>query len=456
MSFVHIPKTTRRELLRGLVGGGAVSVALPFLDCFLNNSGTALASGAPLPVRFGTWYWGLGLTPKYAVVEKTNTTHGIDFLEQCKALIPHKDYINYYGQFNMPLDGRSNYTHYSGWVTTRTGTAPQGATDIPAPTLDYLIADNNPAATRFETLDMTAVGIPRENYTGRNTNSRAAAEPSPLALYQRVFGPDFADPNKADFKPNPRVMVRQSVLSAVAEQSKSFANTLGASDRARLDEYFTSIRQLENQISLQLQAPPPNEACVIPHMAVVDGVAPTSGGLDAETVTANHDIMAKIIAMAAACNQTKVFNMAYSDNYSHIRKAGETYTHHICTHEETVDDKLGYQPVTYWFTTRSMNAFGEFISAFRNIKEGDGTLLDNTLIFANSETNYARLHSIDGAPMFTAGRAGGKMKTGYHVVGNGDPVTRVGYTAMRAMGLPLDKWGTKSLQTSKAITEVLA
>jgi hypothetical protein len=106
MSFVHIPTIKRRSLLRGMLGGGAVSVALPFLDCFLNTNGTALASGAPLPVRFGTWYWGLGLTPNNAVAERTSTVKGIEFLEQTAALKPHEDYINFYSQFNMPLDDR--------------------------------------------------------------------------------------------------------------------------------------------------------------------------------------------------------------------------------------------------------------------------------------------------------------------------------------------------------------
>ena len=62
MSFLIPRKTTRRQVLRGLMGGGVVSVALPFFDCFLNENGTAFASGAPLPVRFGTWYWGMGHT----------------------------------------------------------------------------------------------------------------------------------------------------------------------------------------------------------------------------------------------------------------------------------------------------------------------------------------------------------------------------------------------------------
>jgi hypothetical protein len=90
-----------------------------------------------------------------------------------------------------------------------------------------------------------------------------------------------------------------------------------------------------------------------------------------------------------------------------------------------------------------------------SIREGDGTLLDNCLIFAASETNYAKLHTIDSIPVFLAGKAGGRMRTGMHIVGGGDPITRVGYTAMQIMGVPLRRWGTKSLQTSRPVTEVM-
>jgi hypothetical protein len=232
---------------------------------------------------------------------------------------------------------------------------------------------------------------------------------------------------------------------------------LGTSDRARLDEYFTSIRQIENQLDLQMQKPEPNLACAIPPPIKRDGDEQNMPqGLEVDTVVANHLLMTKILSMAVACNQTKVFNMVFSDNFSHMRRPGQTYTHHLLTHEETPDKVLGYQPVAFSFNCRTMDSFAAFIEAFANIREGDGNLLDNTLIFAATETNYARVHSIDGVPIFTAGRAGGRMKTGMHVVGNGDPITRVGLTAMQVMGLPIDKWGTKSLQTSKTITDVLA
>ena len=458
MSFLIPKHVTRRSVLRGVLGGSAIGVALPFLDCFLNENGTAMAAtGAPIPVRFGTWYWGLGHTPGHAIKQKSQTGAGVEFLEECVSLQEHVPHLNHYSGFNMPLDGRSNYTHFTGWVASRTGSAPSSNSDIPAPTLDLLIGDAIAGNTRFQTLDVTAVGIARENYSARSTNNRAAAEASPERLYARVFGSEFADPNKADFKPDPKLMVRRSVLSAVAEQSRTLHKTLGASDRARLDEYFTSIRQLENQIDLQMQKPAPNLACHIPPNPTHDGAEQNMPmGLEVETVVNNHRIMSQILAMAVACNQTRIFNMVFSDNFSHMRRPGQTYTHHLLTHEETPDKVLGYQPVAFWFSTRTMQSFAEYIKIFGAIREGAGTLLDNVLIFAATETNYARVHSIDGVPVYTVGRAGGRMKTGMHVVGGGDPITRVGLTVMQAMGLSMEKWGTQSLQTSKPIREVLA
>ena len=78
------------------------------------------------------------------------------------------------------------------------------------------------------------------------------------------------------------------------------------------------------------------------------------------------------------------------------------------------------------------------------------------MVFAATETNYARVHTVNGVPILTAGKAGGRLKTGMHIVGTGDPITRVGLTAMQVMGLPIEKWGARSLQTSKTVSEVVA
>ena len=456
MTILLPRKSRRREVLRGMLGGSAVTVALPFLDCVLNENGTALAAtGARLPVRFGTWFWGLGHTPGYGVADKTASGPGIEFLGECKAMIPHKDRVNYFGKFNTALDGRSNYPHISGWVSSRTGTAPSNGDDVPAPTYDLLIADTIGTRTRFKTVDLSCTGSARDSYSARNTHSRSPAEISPIAFYVRMFGPEFVDPNKGDFKPDPRVMLRKSVLSAVGEQRKALDGQVGASDRVQLDQYFTSIRELEGQLALQLEKPAPNEACVIPKKPEDTVFGDEAAGVEIEHVVATHKALTQTLVMALACNQTSTFNMVFSESLSRLRKAGATVNHHSLSHEEQVDPALKCQPETSWFNMRSMTALASFIDALAAQKEGPGTLLDNMLVMAGSETSFARVHSVDDIPTFTVGTAGGRIKTGLHILGNGDPITRIGLTAMQVMGVSVDKWGTKSLQTSKTISEIL-
>ena len=233
MSVLIKKPFTRRDVLRGSIGGSAIAVSLPFLDCFLSESGEALASGAPVPVRFGTWFWSMGHTPGYAVGERTDR---IEFLEECKALIPYVDEINYFGHFNSPLDGRPNHVHHTGWVATRTATAPVLPGDIPAPTLDVLVADAIGGNTRFRSIDMTCTGNPRDSFTARNTHTRNAGEVSPRALYARLFGDGFQDPAKTGSQADPDLMLQQSVLSGIREQRQRFERRVGAADRARLDD----------------------------------------------------------------------------------------------------------------------------------------------------------------------------------------------------------------------------
>ena len=116
---------------------------------------------------------------------------------------------------------------------------------------------------------------------------------------------------------------------------------------------------------------------------------------------------------------------------------------------------LGYQAEVAWYNRRSFDALATFIQAFASLPEGDGTVLDHTLIFANSDTNYAKLHALDGIPVMTIGKAGGRLATGRYVDGHGDPITRIGLTCQQALGMPVERWGTGSLQTSKPVAELL-
>ena len=446
--------TTRRGfLLRGILGGGAVTLGLPLLDAFLDNNGTAFAAtlgGGRLPVRFGTWFWGCGMIPDRWQPKSMGADY--DLPPQLAPIAAVKQHVSVLTGFDVMLDGKGNLPHLSGNTAVRTGAPADDWLAIRAPTLDVLVGDAIGGGSFFRSLDLSADGNARTSYSFRDGRSMNAATPSPVEFYRKIFGPDFNDPNKADFKPDPRIMVRRSVLSGVTEQRRALEANLGATDKARLDQYFTSVREMEGKLALQLQKPPPAEACVVP------AEAPAMSGdiTDVQQRKINHKLMAQMLAMALACNQTRVFNMNFSTAASDLRQAGQTTGYHQNTHEEMIDRAIGYQPTVDFFATRSMEAWADFVSALAAIKEGDGTLLDNTLVFAHSDVSYAKNHDVLGIPVMLAGRAGGKVKSGIHVHGNGESISRVGLTLQQVMGISVDSWGMDAMNTKRPIGEILA
>jgi hypothetical protein len=441
---------TRRRVLRGILQGGAVTVALPLLNVFLNGNGEALASGRPIPLRFGTWFWGLGMNKSVFIPKQTGV--GFDLPEEIAALAPIQKHINLFTNYRVIRDASPNLCHYSGWVALRSGQVPTARGDLPGESIDVTVAQAIGNATRFRALDATATGDGRDSYSYRGQNAINPVEVSPLEFYQRVFGADFQDPNSPTFTPNLRIMLQHSVLSGVLEQSKDLNRALGAEDRARLDQYFSGVRDLERQLEGQLAKPEPIRACVKPQAPQKEIPA----GLNHALIAQRHKLMTQIMVMAVACDQTRVANMVYANSFAATVKEGYEKGHHTATHEELVDESLGYQPQSSWFTRRAMDAWVEYVAAFAAVPEGDGTLLDNMLIYAHSDQEWAKIHSLDGIPMFTAGKAGGKLKTGLHIDGKGQPGSQLGFTALRILGLETGEWGSQSNRTSKAITEILA
>src|ERR1700744_428549 len=101
----------RRKVLRGVVNGSAVTVALPLLNCFLNGNGTALADGTAMPGRFGTWFWGLGMTKSIFVPKKLGA--GYDLPEEMEALKAVSSNINVFTNYIAYRDTYENLCHYT-------------------------------------------------------------------------------------------------------------------------------------------------------------------------------------------------------------------------------------------------------------------------------------------------------------------------------------------------------
>jgi hypothetical protein len=437
----------RRRVLRGMLGGSAVTVGLPLLNVFLNGNGTALADGKPMPVRFGTWFWGLGMQKQIFVPDKVGANY--DLKEEALAFKPVQQHMNLLTNFTAFRDDCPLLCHASGWIISRSGIAPKSGGDLPGETLDISISNQIGRTTRFKSLTATATGDVRDTKSYENQTTETIPEFSPIAFYTRIFGPDFQDPNAPTFTPNPKLMVRKSVLTGVMDDVKRIEARVGSEDKARLDQYFTGLRHLERQFDQQLTKPEPIAACVAPKAVDKE---PNPGG-EVSLVATRHKAMTDLMVMAVACDQTRVFNMSYSQSASSFTKPGYEKPHHTCTHEERIDEKLGYQVNASSFSRRSFEAWAYYVEAFTKIKEGDGTLLDNVFIMADSDVGFARVHSLDGMTLMTAGRCGGKVKTGLHIPGNGTSVCRLGYTAMRLMGYDVKQWGTKSNTNSSEIGE---
>jgi hypothetical protein len=438
---------TRRGFLRGSLQGAAVGVGLPLLDCMLNDSGKAFAAtGHRIPVRFGTWVWGCGFIPELWIPGATGPKFELPI--HLAPVEPYRDRLALFSGFDVKLDGVANKPHVTGCLGLRTG-IPVPDLKVKAPTLDVLIADQI-GDTRFRSLEVCSAGIQR-SYSYRDAASPNPSEISPLALYTRIFGAGFQDPNAAKFVPDPAFMVRKSVLSSIQEERRALLREVGEGDRQRLDEYFTAIRQLEQKLALQLEPPAPVKNFTMP-------TPPAETVLDSEmdNVMGNHRLMAGLLARALQCNQTRVFNVLFSDTTSNLRRAGSSSTHHTLTHEEPVDPELGHQREVAWFAQRSMVAWRDFLDALAGIPEGDGTLLDNCLVLAHSDCSIAKSHAVEGIPVMIAGSAGGRVRTGFHMSGNADPISRIGLTVMQAMGVQVDRWGTSSMETNRTITDLLA
>ena len=108
---------------------------------------------------------------------------------------------------------------------------------------------------------------------------------------------------------------------------------VGAADRARLDEYFTGLRQIEQQLDIELQSPAPLPACAVPGQ-----MKETKIGREVGEATRSNALLGKLMAQALACGQTRVFSVVLGAHG--LRRPGSQQTWHMLTHEEPADDKL--------------------------------------------------------------------------------------------------------------------
>lgn len=443
-------KFNRRFLLRGLFQGSTAIMALPFLDCFLDSKGEALAAtGQRIPTRFSTFFYGLGLTKALWVPKTAGLSY--ETTVQLAPLEPHRKKLNVFSGMRVLIDDNPNYQHWSGVGACATGISPTKNAEFDSKTIDQTIADVISRGARFKSVAAACSGNSSESYSSLGGANTLPAEVSPQALYTRLFGPGFQDPSKADWKPDPAVMIQQSVLSVVADDRKRVMQNLGSGDKARMDQYFTSVREAELQMAAELQRPE-----IVAKISVPPGPGEMTVNKSVPVLRNVVPLMSRLAAIGLATDQTRVFNLSISEPGSQIYVPGDSLGYHQSTHEEPIDPVLGYQPRVAKYNVYSMEFFAMMLKELDAIPEADGTLLDHSLVYAFTDVSFAKIHALDGIPLFLAGGASGRMKTGYHIAGAGSVVSRVGLTIQKAMGLSVESWGGGSMETKSPFAELLA
>ena len=415
------PDISRRTLLRGLLGGAAVTVGLPPLELFMNTHGEAYADG-PFPKRFGMFFWGNGVLPDRWNPEGDGPDWELS--PQLAPLAPVKDDVTVVTGTRVRVP--NVWPHLAGPAGFLSGlplvVLGEDDATFGGPTIDQQIADQIGSQTLFRSLEFGAQ--PETGLSFIADGVQNPPESSPFALFERVFGPSFRLPGEGEA--DPALGHRRSVLDAVLEQSSGLRARLGSADQTRLDQHLNGVRELELQLARLQEDPPSLDACVRPDAPEAE--YPFIDGRP--QLAAANRAFCDLVALALACDQTRVFTNWLTAPVNNLLFPGADGGHHQLTHDEPGD-----QPQVHEIVLQVVEEYAYLVSALRNIEEGDGTLLDSCAVLGTTDCSFGRTHSIDDYPILIAGTAGGALQRGIHYRSRtGENASSVMLSLIRAVG----------------------
>jgi hypothetical protein len=388
---------SRRTLLRG---AATAMVGLPLLEAMLTPK--AFAAGGGIPKRFGLFYWGNGMLPDRWT--PTGIGQGYTMSEQLAPLESLRDKVTIVTGTSVKLP--NTVPHGSGAAGILTGAPllnPIDGESFSAATIDQVIANAIGGTTFFRSLQTAGTNCSGLSFSG--PNARNPAETDPFAVYQRLFGDTFVEPGGTG-QVDPTLGLRRSVLDAVMGDIESLQGKVGATDRTRLDQHLTGVRELEGRLARLEEDPPNLEAC---HRADAPEISyPDIDGRP--QVQARNQAMADLMALAMACDQTRVAAHYLSHPVNDVLFADAPAGHHDLTHNEPGD-----QPEVHKITVQCIEAYAGFLAALDAIPEAEGTLLDHMVVLGTSEISLGRTHSLDEMPILLGGSCCGALKMGHHV-----------------------------------------
>lgn len=426
----------RRMFLRGM----GTAVALPFLDAMI----PALARGqsAQRPVRMAFVYVPNGIDMRNWTLDYEGP---LDSLKPTLApLAPYKKDVTILGNLTHNtgralLDGPGDHGRCCGSYLTGVQVK-KTLTDIRASvSFDQLVAREIGHLTRFPSLelgleDARQAGDCDSGYSCAYTNNlawRSQTQPlppvlDPRALFERLFG------NDAGLSPEERARrskYRRSILDFVKEDTRTLQSTLGPSDNRKLDEYLTSVREIERQIEKAEK----DNAQIDPGMEKPYGVP--------SDFAEHFRLMTDMITVAFQADLTRIvtFLVTHEGTSRAYREIGISDGHHPLTHHR---NQIELMDKVARINLYHMQQFAEWVGRLQSVKDAEGSLIDNSMIVYGAGLADGNTHQHQDLPTLVVGRGGGYIKSGRRIVYRKEtPMCNLFLTMMDRMGVHMDQFG---------------
>lgn len=438
-------------MLRGAIAGGAIALPLPLLHSALNGNGTAMADGADLPRRFGVWWYGNGVKLDRWIPSAVGKNYPLS--PQLASMADVQDFISVITDTKCPVDG---FAHHSGQAGMLTGdTLVRNGDDSSTfrrKSIDVLISEAWAGQARFDLVNLAVHRDPRfergtPGHISFNGTSFNPNEVSPGSAYDRLFaGGTTPTTIPDDTDAEARARARSRALDAVLEDGQGLKTSLGQSDRERVEQHLDGLRDLQTRI-LDYERAVPSLGCPDLARPAYDE-APNHTGRIAE----KHQLMADLIATGFACDATRVATLLHHTWYgANFPESGVSGEQHGLTHNEG-----GAQPQVDSTVRFVMSNLAAFFRTLQAIPEGDGSLLDNCLIYAATEVSEGRTHSKDNMPIILGGGAGGRLLQGHHI-SSSESSFRVVMSIVHALGLEssIPSFGVNDWTETEPLGELL-
>jgi hypothetical protein len=266
------------------------------------------------------------------------------------------------------------------------------------------------------------------NVSWRSENTPVAKEVNPRLVFERLFGNGQAGEEKE--AQTRRDLFRQSILDLVSEDASRLKAQLGTRDLRKLDEYFEGVREIEKR----LQKFENSQAALIAAGVGKPNGIPADYG---EHIRLMGDMM--VLAFQADLTRVCTFMFANDGSNRSYHQIGVSEGHHDVSHHGRDPKKLEKKRQIDRFHTEQL---AYILRKMKETKDGDASLLDNTMLVYGGGISDGDRHNHDNLPILMAGKAGGRLKTGQHIVyPNETPMTNLFLSMLDKVGVRMDKLG---------------